>query len=61
MVFKSEKKIICTEEKRQADLSNVVADISKAKEELNWEPQFSIEESLQKIYQEYILPANNKS
>lgn len=46
------KEIISEKEERQNEIMNVVADISKAKRELGWEPKFSFEDGIKEIIED---------
>ena len=48
-IIGSNKDIICDNVIRPNELLNVVADISKAKEELGWYPEYSFEKGIEKI------------
>lgn len=43
------KPLIATEEIRQSEISDTVADISKAKNELGWEPKYSFADGIKEI------------
>ena len=47
--FGSDIEYICTHEFRPNDVMDTVADISKIKNELNWQPEISIHEGLKKM------------
>jgi len=47
--FSSDIEYICTHEFRPNDVMDTVADISKIKNELNWQPEISIHEGLKKM------------
>ncbi len=51
-VFRTNKEIISQKELRKGEISDVVADISRAKAELDWKPEFSFREGLEKMYKE---------
>lgn len=51
-VFNTNKKVISESISRKNEISNVVADISKAKKELNWKPMYSFEEGIKNIFEE---------
>lgn len=51
-VFNTNKKVISQSISRKNEISNVVADISKAKRELNWKPMYCFEEGIKKIFEE---------
>lgn len=46
------KEVISEKEERQNEIMNVVADISKAKRELGWEPKFSFEDGIKEIIED---------
>ncbi len=48
-VVGSNKKVISENIERKNEIMNVVADIRKAKKELNWEPLYSFEEGIKEI------------
>jgi len=48
-VAKTDKTIISNNVKRKNEINNVVADISKAKNELNWQPRYSLEQGIENI------------
>jgi len=47
----TDKKVICDGEERINELMDVVADISKAKNELGWHPEYSFQLGIEKILQ----------
>ena len=53
-VFKSDKKVICREEHRKGEISDVVANITLAKNKLGWKPEYSFEQGLEQIYKENV-------
>ncbi len=55
IVFNSSKNVVSRNEERKSEISDVVANITRAKNELGWEPENSFEQGL-----EYILKAITK-
>jgi UDP-glucose 4-epimerase len=49
----SESEIIFSNSKRQGEILDTVADISKIREVLDWKPKYSLEQGLAKILQHY--------
>ena len=48
-IFKTDKSVISDNIERKNEITRVVADISKAKEELDWSPRFSFREGIKDI------------
>lgn len=48
----TKKKIISEKQERQNEIMNIVADISKAKHDLRWEPKFSFENGIKCIIED---------
>lgn len=48
-IAQTRKAIVCQDKKRTSEIDNVVADISKAKLELNWCPRHSFHDGMEKI------------
>jgi nucleoside-diphosphate-sugar epimerase len=48
-IAQTRKEVICQDIKRTSEIDNVVADISKAKLELNWSPCHSFHDGIEKI------------
>lgn len=57
-VFEQKKQIVSLNERRNGEIMDTVADVSKIERELNWRPQFDLESGLQKIKQEMIKSNN---
>lgn len=53
-VFHCEKELVSMNERRNGEIMDTVADISKIEKELNWHPQYDLEDGLRKIRQEMI-------
>lgn len=49
----TKKKIISEKQERQNEIMNVIADISKAKHDLGWEPKFSFENGIKCIIEDF--------
>lgn len=48
-IAKTTKEVHSEKQERQNEIMDVIADISKAKQELNWEPKYSFEDGIQEI------------
>lgn len=59
-VFNINKKVISDEIERKNEILDVVADIKKAKEELNWYPKYSFEDGIKEIIDYEVTINRNK-
>jgi nucleoside-diphosphate-sugar epimerase len=52
-IARTDKKIISEKEERNNEIMNVVADIKKAEENLDWEPKYSFEDGIKEILEDF--------